>query len=148
MPLLIFPIVWIALAAGRRVNSLALKGGPSGITPLERSLFGLATGFGLLAYGVLAIGLLRLLTPVPLIVWVGILAVLGWREHDAMAKDLAAGLKATHFSPIGWLIVLVFAGCAAVSLIGCFTPPTMMEWDSLSYHLADPKIYLQQHRIL
>ncbi|HEX5324517.1 MAG TPA: hypothetical protein VFW40_12070, partial [Capsulimonadaceae bacterium] len=148
MPLLILPIVWVAVAAGRRINSLVLRGTPEGVAPLEQSLFGLATGFGLLAYGTLAIGLLRQLTPMPIITWIVILAILGWREHAALAHELAAGMREIRLSPAGILVLLVFAGCAAVSLIGCFTPPTMLEWDSMSYHLADPKIYLQHHRIL
>src|SRR5579883_2155257 len=148
MPLLILPIVWIAIAVGRRINLLVLRNSPPGIWPLERSLFGLATGFGLLAYGVLAIGLLRLLTPVPVIAWIAALAIIAGPEHLALAKDLLAGIKSIRLSSLGILIALLFAGCAAVSLIGCFTPPTMLEWDSISYHLADPKIYLQHHRIL
>lgn len=148
MPLLIFPIVWIAIAAGRRINLLVLRRAPAGILPIERSLFGLATGLGVIAYGVLALGLMRLLSPGPVVIWLAVLAVIGWREHLGLARELRAGLHSIRVSPAGIVAGIAFAGCALVALIGCFAPPTGLEWDSLSYHLADPKIYLQNHRIL
>lgn len=148
MPLLILPILWVATAAGRRLNLFVVKGSPAGILPIERSLFGLATGLGVLAYGVLALGLLRLLSPVPVALWIVGLAVIGWREHAALARDIAGGVRGLRVSPWGTLAGIAFAACAFVSLVGCFCPPTALEWDSISYHLADPKIYLQHHRIL
>lgn len=148
MPLLIFPILWIAIAAGRRLNALVLRADPEGILPIERTLFGLATGLGVMAYGILALGLLRQLSPAPVIVWLVILAAIGWREHAAFANEIVSGLRGLRFSALGIVTGLAFAACAFIALVGCFAPPTALEWDSLSYHLADPKIYLQNHRIL
>ncbi|MCX7778414.1 MAG: glycosyltransferase family 39 protein, partial [Armatimonadetes bacterium] len=36
---------------------------------------------------------------------------------------------------------------SSLALIGALSPPTIIEWDSLSYHLAIPKLYLKAGRI-
>ena len=57
LDLLLFLITaWAATAAGRTVLRLLRLG--DGPTRLERNLFGLALGLGMLAYGMLALGLL------------------------------------------------------------------------------------------
>ena len=58
--LLIIPIIWCAIAAGRTVCGLARM--PKSATPLETTLLACGIGLGLLAYGVLAIGLVGSLT--------------------------------------------------------------------------------------
>ena len=43
------------------------------------------------------------------------------------------------------MVLLVFG---LISLLACFRPPGPLEWDALAYHLADPKLFLIQHRIV
>jgi hypothetical protein len=143
--LLILPIAWIATAAGRRINR-AICPGLSGdsIAGCERSAFGLATGFVVVALGMLALGLTGMLAPYPVAAWFAVVAVAGWREHSDLMRDALSGLR-IRGGP-----VYLQTGCMGIALavIGsCFVPPTSMEWDSLSYHLADPKLYVAAHRI-
>lgn len=138
---------WAAVAAGRTV--LRVLGFGDDTPPLERNLISFALGLGLLALLMLALGLLgglyRPLGFVPL----GVLGALGGGEHVPMASALGAWTKTLRVSGWGWALTLVFAAFAAVSLVGCFAPPTIaLEWDSVAYHLADPKMYLQAHHIV
>ena len=42
------------------------------------------------------------------------------------------------------LFLLIFG---VIAVLACFRPPGPLEWDALAYHLADPKLFLLQHRI-
>ena len=41
-----------------------------------------------------------------------------------------------------WLIFAALVVCLVIAFIGTLAPPTMVEWDSLAYHLAVPKLWL------
>ncbi len=148
--LLIFPIVWIAIVAGRQINRMicpALNDADS--SPVERTCFGLGTGYFVLAYGVLALGLLGQLSPIPVAIWCAVLAIFGAKENAMLAMELLtgiSGLRASTRWPV-YLAVALLIMIGSASVAGCFTPPTSFEWDSLSYHLADPKIFARAHRI-
>ena len=144
MPLLFLPLAWIVTAAGRTLA--AWLGLPETATRSERNLVGFALGLGLLAYGLLALGLLRLLYPLAGLLLVLALAALGGRQHAAMAREVSAWRPA-RMAWWGRLAVVLFAAFGLIALMGALSPPTLLEWDSLSYHLAVPKLYLQQHRI-
>jgi hypothetical protein len=150
---LLFPIiVWIVTAAGQALA--ARIGLPPSATRLERTIIGFALGLGVLAYGMLLLGLLGLLYPVAGLLWVLVLAAVGGRQHLVLARDLREGRP----PPMTWqhgLWSAAFLAFGLASLIGVFAPPVVFlpgvnatEWDSLSYHLADPKIFLQLHRIV
>ena len=148
LDLLLFLITaWAAAAAGRTL--LGLLGFQSDTPRLERTLIGFALGLGLLAAFMLALGLCGgLYRPLGLIPPALLLAI-GGRQHLEMAADGRDWLKAIRFTSWGWALTLLFAAFGLASLIGCFAPPTTgLEWDSIAYHLADPKMYLQAHRIL
>jgi len=137
---------WVAAAAGRTL--LSLLGFQLETPRLERSLIGFALGLGLLAAFMLALGLAGgLYRPLGLVVLALLLAI-GGRQHVLMATDLRDWTKTICLTGWGRLLTLLFAAFGLVSLIGCFAPPTTgLEWDSVAYHLADPKMYLQAHRI-
>ncbi len=148
LDLLLFLLTaWAAAASGRA----ALRGlGFAGDTPpLERTLIGFALGLGLLAMLMLALGLAGGLYPLLGFLPPLVLAALGGREHAPMGRQLAAWLKSLRLSPWGGALAAAFLAFGLVSLVGCFAPPTVaVEWDSVAYHLADPKLYLQAHRIV
>jgi len=148
LDLLLFLVTaWAATAAGRA--ALHLLGLGNGPTRLERNLFGLALGLGGLAYGMLLLGLVGgLYRPAGLGLLLLLLAI-GFRQHPIMARELRdAFRRGIRLPPWGWAAVLVFLLLAFIPLVGVWTPPTAgLEWDSLSYHLADPKMYLQAHRL-
>ena len=46
-----------------------------------------------------------------------------------------------------WLFVIALKLCAILAFIGVLAPPDTLEWDSLAYHLAVPKLWLAQGHI-
>ena len=148
LDLLLFLLTaWAATAAGRTLlRGLRL---PDDATVLERNLLGYALGLGLLAYGMLVLGLAHGLYPAAGYGLLLALAALGVGQFGTMARELRVAVKGgLRLSPLGWGTAVLFTVFAALSLLGVWTPPTLArEWDSLSYHLADPKLYLQAHRI-
>jgi len=140
-------IAWIATASGLQIARLLRL--PSTASRLERGLIGYALGLGLLAYGMLLLGLAHGLYPVGVVLLLAALAVLGGREHARLfhALRMRAG-QGVHLTPWQWGVAGVLAVFAPASLSGVYSPPTSLEWDSLAYHLADPKIYIQAHRIV
>lgn len=138
---------WGAAAAGR-AGLAVLRTGPE-MSRLERTLFGFGLGLGLLAALMLALGLGGgLFRPLGFAVPLVLLAI-GGRQHREMAAELRGWAKTVRLT--GWdrALTALFAAFALVGLIGCFAPPTThLEWDSIAYHLADPKIYLQAHRLV
>ena len=122
--LLIIPILWIAIAAGRTIGSLAKT--PQSATPLERILLSGGIGLGLLAYGVLGVGLIGVLNIVGICVVMALLTVLGANQHVLMAKELALCLSPPYkMSVVSVGVSILALMLAAVALIGCFTPPTL-----------------------
>lgn len=151
MLLLFIPIAWIVTAAGRTLT--AWLGVPASATPSERNLVGFGLGLGLLSYGMLALGLLGLLYPLAGLLWVLALAALGGRQHAAMAREVQQRRPA-RMTGWGWVAAMLFAFFGLTALFGVMSPPVVFipgvnatEWDSLSYHLADPKMFLRLHRI-
>ncbi len=148
LDLLLFLLtVWAATAAGRTVLHLLRL--DDGLARLERSLFSLALGLGMLAYGMLALGLLGgLYRPAGVGLLLLLLAV-GGRQHQMMAREVQDTFRrGVRVSPWGWAVTVLFLLLALIPLVGVWTPPSAsLEWDSLSYHLADPKLYFQAHRI-
>ncbi len=112
-------------------------------------MIGFALGLGLLALLMLALGLAGGLSrPLGLVPLIALLA-LGGRQHLSMVTEGREWAKSIRVSGWGWLLTAAFAAFGLVSLVGCFAPPTEnFEWDSVAYHLADPKMYLQAHRIV
>jgi 4-amino-4-deoxy-L-arabinose transferase-like glycosyltransferase len=127
-------------------------------TPLEQVTYSTALGLGAVAYLVLLLGLAGLLSRLPVLMGLCALAVVSWGgsrllgkgEREAAPKAPANQQKPpTKRSPS---LLLILAGLTLtlfglIGLLYCFVPPGPYEWDSLAYHLAVPKIYLEQHRI-
>lgn len=145
--LLFCAIAWVVTAAGRQLAVWLRL--PDGASVLERDLIGFALGLGLLAYGVMALGLAGLLYPVAAAAWLLGVALVGARRHGAMVREFRdrarRGVGASKWDRGVLVVMLFFAG---VSLVGVYAPPTMgVEWDSVGYHLADPKLYVRAHRL-
>ena len=148
LDLLIFLVtVWGATAAGRSLLRILRLSEDASF--LERNLFGFALGLGLLAYAMLALGLLHGLYHGVGFLLIAALLAIGFSLHQPMALEFRNAFKSgLRLTPWGWGIALLSLGFVIIPLIGVWTPPTLTrEWDSLSYHLADPKLYLQAHRI-
>ncbi len=107
-----------------------------------------ALGMGTHAYLILGVGLAGWLSAWSL--WATLLgglaaaAILGPRR----LRVLTAGPKASSPPCAASRLLLGCLGLMMlVTLVGVFRPPDGLDWDGLSYHLAAPKIYLQEGRI-
>jgi hypothetical protein len=124
---------------------------PFGIGRLEAVTLSLSLGLVILANSIFVIGLLGWLHRAVLI---GLLAAcyaaglrdaLGelWRRR--FPYPFAERLAELSGIEKAWLVLLLLLD--GLALILCFVPPWLGEWDSLSYHLAVPKLYWQDGRI-
>jgi hypothetical protein len=135
---------WAMAASGR--TFLHLLGFRTEMPRLERNLLGFALGLGLLAALMLTLGLFDgLYRPLGVVSLIALLAVGAW-QHGPMVLELRDWIGSLRLTGWGWALTGFFAAFGLVSFVGCFAPPTAnWEWDSIAYHLADPKIYLQAH---
>ncbi len=152
--LLILLAVWIASSAGQTILSRfrTLRK-----HALERFVYAAALGLGLAAYGVFALGMAGLLSRGPVAIWWSVLALAGLPGMRIQALDLrgwsarwgrgASQDTSKSVRVIDRICVAALLVMAAIAVFACFRPPGPIEWDVLAYHLADPKVFLSQHRI-
>jgi len=116
--------------------------------PIERLLIDTALGAGVLSLVFFVLGVLQLYR-LPLI-----LAVLGAfalalvasvaRSRRRLGGSLALPSQLSTFNfQLSTLWPLLFIALALATLIPALAPPAMSDWDSLAYHLAVPKLYMQ-----
>lgn len=102
-------------------------------------LFSLALGLTVLSLIVLAIGSCGMLSPGVLRLVIAALALLG---AAVFLREYVSGFMRWRWArSLGWGVAAV----AALSALALVLPPA--GTDALSYHLTDPKIFLQQGRI-
>src|SRR5436305_85057 len=65
-------------------------------------------------------------------------------EHASLAAALI-GLVIVLAAAAALVLLCLILG--AITLMGALAPPNGDDWDSLTYHLAAPKLYLAHHRI-
>lgn len=114
---------------------------------LEEFVFSCSIGFGVLAYGVLLLGLLGWLKPIFLYgLLLGIL-LMCHRQLLTGAKSLLKALRnGESLHAFEKRLLLLLAALFLVQLILASAPVT--QHDALYYHLLMPKIYLQHHAIV
>ena len=99
-------------------------------------------GLTLLAYLVLAVGLLGLLGwPVLLGVVLVFSGVGAWLGRDAFA-DVARLIRRPRWGGLRTVLWVCVALAIVFVVTGALNPPVTNEYDSLTYHLAAPKLYL------
>lgn len=106
------------------------------------ALFGW-TGMTLLAYGVLFLGLCGLLRWQWILALVALWIVIGTRDLVHLVGEMhVTDLRAQR---LGWTVFLwgMIAICILFAATGAVHPPITNEYDSLTYHLAAPKLYLE-----
>ena len=116
----------------------------------EDFIFAVPIGMGAIGLLVWVCGLCGLLTPV---LFYGLLAV-GGASFVVLCLSATKGLlhidkqfnepKHTLIEKVLTLVVVI-AGCC--TLVAALAPPSALEWDALSYHLANPKMWLAHGRI-
>jgi hypothetical protein len=115
-----------------------------GLDPAERWGLGGLLGLGLmgvltLLVGILPAGLRWGLPALALAAVAG--AIAAWKSGSLPSPVLHIPRGAAIFSPIYALLI------GAMALVGALSPSTSMDWDSLAYHLAVPKIWLMAGQI-
>ncbi len=125
---------------------------PFGISRIEMLTLALGLGTVIVAYGVLMFGLLGWLHWTVLYLWLGFCYACGFvelfwlRKQNHFATPFLESRSDLTLIERGWVWVLVVLNFLA--MLSCFVPPTLQtEWDSLSYHLAVPKLYWMEGRI-
>ena len=131
----------------KALHWLALKN----LSHLEQAVMALPLGLGLVAYGVLALGLAGFLHPVAILIWLLAVGVWTRQEWSLMVSALPRWVSSQHgtFRQLERRerAVLVVAGLLlTATLLHALTPP--WDYDGLMYHLTGPRLFLQAGRIL
>ncbi len=133
--------LFVVVIAGLAVLPISARWGWSVCERLGGAvLFGCgALGTVTLLVGVMPGGLKSVFFVAPLL--------FAWPAWRGLGEFRRLDIKAPSLDPIG---KLVLGGCillAAFALIGALSFPDTLEWDSLAYHLAVPKLWLQAGQI-
>ncbi len=125
---------------------------PFGVSLLELLPISLGLGTIFVAYAVLLLGLLGWLHKTVLYILLGFCYAVGFTEFvlfqraSQFAAPFDEGWRDIPVLEKVWVWLVLVLNFLAMLL--CFVPPTLeMEWDSLSYHLAIPKLYWLEGRI-
>ncbi|MCB0162659.1 MAG: glycosyltransferase family 39 protein [Anaerolineae bacterium] len=137
----------LAGGLGRKLQN-GLKLGD--LTSLEYALFGIALGLGVIAYGILLLGLLGLLQPLAVFVWLLLIAIWSWPQWREMADSLPRWLadksQAWRNAPFWQKMLLVTMSLILIlTMLQSLSPP--IDPDGLIDHLQAPRIFLQAERI-
>jgi hypothetical protein len=144
---LLLIVLLVGTALGLKILRLL---GLEGLSGLERAIFSMPLGLGILAYGVLLLGLLGLLRAEALFAWLVLAGVLSWKEWRDILRRLPGALITGLGSWEGLGFerkLLVYAGgiILLLTLLQALTPP--WDADGLLYHLQVPRLFLDAGRI-
>jgi len=141
-------ISFIAALAGAALGRLVTL---RAYSPLTRLLLFVTLGYLVVAYLLLGLGLLGYLQPVPVLVVLGILLLVGLTAFRSLYQDLCTITsklrRALLASPARWLywFLLVFV---LASLPAALAPSAGLDWDGLAEHLAMAKEWVKAGRII
>jgi len=141
-------VSFIATLAGAALGRLVTL---RAYSPLARLLLFVTLGYTMLAYLLLGLGLLGLLQPVPVLVVLVVVSLVGltafrtlWRDLCGVSSKLRHALLASPARGLYWfLLILVLA-----SFIVALAPPAGLDWDGLAEHLAMAKEWVKAGRII
>jgi len=148
-------LLWIAIGFGLTVMRIVKALPESGYCNYA---FAGAIGFGFAAYAVLIVGLLHQLYLLPILLIWALMVLVGYKGMQTVAstlvnlirrfksawKAVSVSAPGARIGALGVVALLTFGGAA---LLACYKPPGGVEWDAISYHLADPRQFLMQHSI-
>lgn len=143
--LLVFAFLLGAAALGEGVLPRRWRPEPF----LERAAFALVIGQAVVSFGLMVLGLLGgFYRPLLAAVYLTLAAGGVWRFHGkartAFARATAAATRPV--GPVGFFLLFVLFAGLGRALIATAAPAT--DWDSLAYHLAFPRIFLTEGRLL
>ena len=110
---------------------------------LDRIVFSTAIGLGVVAYGVLFLGLIGLLRPLFIVLWLLVCAGLAAGEWGIRKLDIGSALTRLRtrerVALLAALLVLLLSGIQALAPV--------WDYDGLMYHLQAPRLFLEAGRI-
>lgn len=120
-------------------------------SPLEAGIFGLAIGLGIIASGVMALGMVGILSKETIMIWLFLLGILAWPEFKTVFeryKSVKPRLFVLWQSAFSRQRIVLRFGLilAGLALIPALAPP--YDYDGLMYHLVAPRIFLEEGRIV
>jgi hypothetical protein len=141
----------ILLLAGGLGRKVLLWLRLEGLTPLEKALFGLPVGLGILAYGVLALSLVGTLKLWTMLLWLAVAGLWSWREWSEIVGRLPGWLveqswRWRRLSLEKRLLLLVISLILILAMAQALTPP--WNYDGLMYYLQAPRLFLKAERIV
>ena len=141
----------ILLISGGTGKKILLTFKTNGLTTLEQIVFGIATGLGVVAYGVLILAVVGMLYSWTIFIWLSALGLWTWREWSNSILKLPGWLTKKYmdwkkFENFLKVIILISLAIVILLLLLSLSPPN--GYDGLMYHLQAPKLMLQAGRIL
>jgi len=113
----------------------------------ERVLIDTSVGLGVVSIVLFALSACQVLRVTWGVSAAVIFVALGSIKLPGVLSDVAhlvrQSLKRSDRSVLSWLTIALLAILAVSALIPALAPPSMADWDSLAYHLAVPKMYLE-----
>lgn len=114
--------------------------------PLETISFSVALGLGAISFLIFLLGLFHLLYPPVLLVSLLICLIPASRLPGQLLRSVKGKWPTKSSRILQWaLLIAVILVVSAPFFILPLYPPTV--WDTIQYHLAAPKIYMQQHAL-
>jgi len=114
---------------------------------LETFVFSASLGFGIISFLIFVLGVLHLLyrnVAYGLLLILLIFSVPQIRTFLKSAHEEETEKKKDN-SPLTLILSIIFITSTCLYLVQAFAPP--LNYDSLAYHLAAPKLYAEQHGI-
>jgi hypothetical protein len=145
--LLFFSVLMIAGVAGIRI--LGLVNVP--FSGLEKLVWAIGIGLGFVANGVFLLGLIGLLKPLPIFLWLAVVWFWTRRERVTSVSYFNALIQHSKSfwrkqNPIERCLIALGALVMVFSFIQALTPP--WDYDGLMYHLEGPRQFLGLSRII
>ncbi len=139
--------VLVCMALGRFLLNHWVHGG---VSQLEHACLAAGLGMGTVSYSLLALGLLKILTPQSILMMLMVLWAIGFREGCALAEeaiDFLSRLSSTwlHLSRMQKWVLAAAALLGLLTILRALEPP--WGYDALMYHLEGPRQFLAQRAI-
>ncbi len=115
--------------------------------PLLALVISLAIGLGVLAYGVLALGLAGWLSPPTVFLWLSLSGWIAWRETVSQGRkwgDPWRPFRSLHPALKAGLVAAI--AIFGMSLVQALVP--VWDYDGLMYHLQAPALFLRSGRLM
>ncbi|MCE5313436.1 MAG: glycosyltransferase family 39 protein [Armatimonadota bacterium] len=130
----------MVLTAGAGVGTICRRLWRTDASRADGLLIDTALGLGVLSLVIFAAAAAQLIViVVPLVAIFALIYIIGLiRGHKSGGKQTTRSRRRVGFASI--LLVIL----ATAALIPALAPPSMSDWDSLAYHLAVPKLWIER----